>query len=118
MNNNYLNWHSGYNGYGGYNTPNYGQPISNVIRVTSLDEAIMRTTQPGSDMMYVHQDKNILYRVKVDLDGKKSWGEFPIIVPDQSDSAPATKLDIANLTARIEAMESKLNSTEVSENAK
>lgn len=96
----------------------YGyQPMSNIIRVTSLEEAIMRTHQPGSDMIYIHQDKDILYRVKVDADGKKSWGEFPIIVAEMNDNSPATRSDIRALTARVEALE-KLNrpSEEVPDN--
>jgi hypothetical protein len=59
-------------------------------------------------MIYIHQDKDILYRVKVDADGKKSWGEFPIIVAEMSDNSPATRSDIRALTARVEALE-KLN---------
>ena len=94
-------------GYAYQNTsPTYGVH-TNIVRVTSLEEAIMRTNERGSDMMYIHQDKDILYRVKVDFDGKKSWGEFPIVVPNQTDNAPATKSDIQALTARIEALEGK-----------
>lgn len=91
---------------------------SNIVRVTSLEEAIMRTTQPGSDMMYIHQDKDILYRVRVDFDGKKSWGEFPILVPNQADTTPATKADIAAVLARVEALEAKNNTPEAVEDGK
>ena len=86
---------------------------TNIIRVTSLEEAIMRTTQPGSDMMYIHQDKDILYRVKVDFDGKKSWGEFPIVVPTQPDISPITKDEFKAILDRVEALEKKINPTEV-----
>lgn len=92
-------------------TQSYGMH-TNIIRVTSLEEAIMRTTQPGSDMMYIHQDKDILYRVKVDFDGKKSWGEFPIIVPSQPDTSPITKDDFKAVLDRVEALEKKVNFTE------
>lgn len=93
-------------------TPFYGTR-TNILRVTSLEEAIMRTTEPGSDMMYIHQDKDILYRVKVDFDGKKSWGEFPIVVPTQPDVSPVTKDDLKSILDRVEALEKKINPTEV-----
>lgn len=116
--------------YTGTGNPSWGSPnrfptypsqnnvTSNIIRVTSLEEAIMRTTQPGSDMMYIHQDKDLVYRVKVDFDGKKSWGEFPILVPNQADNTPATKADINAVLARIEALEAKNNISEEVEDGK
>lgn len=98
--------------------PSQSGITSNIVRVTSLEEAIMRTNQRGSDMLYIHQDKDIVYRVKVDFDGKKSWGEFPILVPNQSDNIPATKADIEALASRISALEAKSEPVEVVENGK
>jgi hypothetical protein len=117
------NWQSTQNNWQGpYRCPtvanlSYGTH-TNIVRVTSLEEAIMRTTQPGSDMMYIHQDKDVLYRVKVDFDGKKSWGEFPIVVPNQADTTPATKADINAVLARIEALEARNNVSEEVEDGK
>jgi hypothetical protein len=108
-----------YGNYGNYGQPSFNTPRinTNIIRVTSLEEAIMKTTERGSDMMYVHQDKNILYHVKVDFDGKKSWGEFPIQVPNQPDNSPATRADLEALIARVEALE-KQTIKEVPEDGK
>ena len=115
MNSNYPNWQQGYNGYGGYNTPSYGQPTSNVIRVTSLDEAIMRTSVRNSEMVYFDQDKNVFYIVKVDMNDRKTWQEFPYTVPNQDNAIPASKADMQALLERITALEAKVG-MEVSNN--
>ena len=93
--------------YGGYTPPVQPQPrlITNAIFVTSLEEALIKTTERNSDMIYFHQDKNEFYRVKVDMEGRKSWAAFPYNLPNQEDNAPATKADIQALAARIEALE-------------
>lgn len=91
---------------------NYAQPMqppyrlnTNAAFVTSLDEALIKTTERNSDMIYFHQDKNEFYRVKVDVEGRKSWAVFQYILPNQEDNAPATKADIDALLRRIEALE-------------
>lgn len=81
---------------------------TNLVRVTSLEDAIMRTNQYGSEMVYFHQDKNVFYLVRMDINGRKTWQEFPYTVPDQNNSIPATKADMQTLIARIEALEAKL----------
>lgn len=113
---------SGYNyNVSQQNNNNWGQPRSfpnyagsvqapyrlntNAAFVTSLDEALIKTTERNSDMIYFHQDKNEFYRVKVDLEGRKSWAIFQYVLPNQEENAPATKADIMSLLARIEALE-------------
>lgn len=93
--------------YGGYTSPAQPQPrlMTNAIFVTSLEEALIKTTERPSDMIYFHQDKNEFYRVKVDMEGRKSWAAFPYNLPNQEESTPATKADIQALIARIEALE-------------
>ena len=103
----------------GYSNPNYGynsspmyNPITtNVIRVTSLDEAIMQTTKRPSDMVYFNQDKNEFYNVKVDYDGRKSWATFPYTLPNSDETTPVSKADIANIVSRVEILEAKLGGT-------
>lgn len=106
--------------YGNYNNaqPMTNNVNTNIIRVTSLEEAVMRSTVPGSDMVYFHQDKDTIYRVKVDFDGKKSWVELNISVPNPNASIPATKADLEALTLRLETLEKSMTNTEsqVSEN--
>lgn len=58
---------TGYSSYPMNNYPvnNYHSTIqTNIIRVTGLDEAIMRNANPGSEMLYIHQDKDEFYIVK------------------------------------------------------
>lgn len=113
--------------YSSYVPPVQPQPrlVTNAIFVTSLEEALIKTTERNSDMIYFHQDKNEFYRVKVDLDGRKSWAAFPYSSTNQEENAPATKADIQSLTARIEILEasrevkavSKTKKKEVTDNA-
>ena len=103
------------NCFGGYQS-SIMNPTGNVIRVTSIEDAIMRTNQYGSEMVYFHQDKNVFYLVKMDMNGRKTWQEFPFTVPNQNDVVPATKGDMQTLLARIEAIEAKLG-TEVKTDA-
>lgn len=93
--------------FGGYTSqpqPQY-RLTTNAIFVTSLEEALIKTTERNSDMYYFHQDKFEFYRVKVDMEGRKSWAIFHYNVPNQEDNIPATKADILALVERIEALE-------------
>lgn len=112
--------------YGGYAPPAQPQPqlITNAIFVTSLEEALIKTTERPSDMIYFHQDKSEFYRIKVDTEGKKTWAVFNYNVPKQDDNIPATKADIQMLLSRIEILEEARNTKvapkrkkEVTENA-
>lgn len=98
------------------NWPNYGQPnqgyqygwqrpSTNVILVTGIDEALMKSTERNSDYVYFNQDKPVFYRVKVDSDGRKAWQEFPYNMPNPSDNLPATQADIIKLNERLEKIE-------------
>ena len=91
---------------------------SNIIFVTSLEEALAKTIERPSDMMYFHQDKNEFYRVKVDADGRKSWATFPYNSPDPDENTPATKADIQGLVARIEALEAQKETKSVTKKKK
>lgn len=119
------NWGHSYS-YNNYNTtiPQTGRMCTNAIFVTSLEEALIKTTERPSDMIYFHQDKSEFYRVKVDTEGRKTWAVFNYNVPKQDDNIPATKADIHMLLARIETLEEARNikaapkrKKEVTENA-
>ena len=110
MRNNYFNSTNPYDNSSMYGvTPNTYSPMTtNVIRVTSLDEAIMRTTKCPSDMVYFNQDKDEFYNVKLDYDGRKTWATFPYALPNPDMNTPASRADLALLTERIVALESKI----------
>ena len=102
------------------NTGNYNsytvQPFSNVYKVTSCEEAVMRTNQRNSDMVYFDQDKNVFYRVKVDMDGRKSYATFTYTIPEPI--IPVTNSDFNALSERITRLEKMLNPTEENANGK
>ena len=103
-------------GYG-YGYPTQSNTNTNTIFVTSLEEAIMQTTARPSDMVYFNQNGEYFYRVKVDVDGRKSWAQYKYSLPDQNVEAPVTRADILNLESRLKDIESKLQNKEVSVNA-
>lgn len=108
MDNNYFN--NGYGMGGSYRQPQYQSPINtNIIRVTGLDEAIMRTSKLGSEMLYVHQDLNEFYIVKVDFDGRKSWATFNFSMPNPDVNTPVTRADLTVLVNRLDELEKKIN---------
>ena len=51
---------------------------TNVPLVTSLTEAMSRTTDLNSDTFYADQDKPFIYRVSVDMQGRKTYKTFEI----------------------------------------
>ena len=108
MDNSYFNNGYGMGSYTGI-SPIVSQHIStNVIKVTSLEEAIMQTNRRPCDMVYFNQDKDEFYNVKIDYDGRKTWAVFTYTVPNLDASTPASKADIASLIARVDALEAKV----------
>ena len=103
--------------YGGYSNyvPSAPRLNTNAIFVTSLDEALIKTDMCNSDMIYFNQDKNEFYRIKTDLEGRKSWAVFSYTIPNQDDNVPATKADFVGLVARIEALEKSTSKRKITE---
>lgn len=106
MNNNYFN-----TGGTAYNSGMYGPMSTNIIRVTSLDEAIMMTSKRPSEMVYFNQDRNEFYNVRVDYEGRKSWATFPYSLPNPDLNTPVSRADILALTDRVTALEAKIGGT-------
>ena len=84
------------------------QMNTNVYRVTSLEEAIMRTTARPSDMVYFNQDKDEFYRVKVDIEGKKCWATFMFTAPKPIQAVPIERGEFDEIKERLRAIEDKL----------
>ena len=106
----------GYNrGNQGWQQPAYSAPTyyaqpqqtcnTNIMYVTSPEEALIRTDRRNSDVVYFDQDKNVFYRVRVDMDGRKSWAQFSYNTPNAETTTPATKEDILQLSERIARLE-------------
>ena len=100
----------------------YQTPFStNIIYVTSPEEALMRTNQRNCEAVYFNQDKPEFYRVKVDNEGRKMWQAVPYGSPNPDLNAPATKADFNELLKRLETLESRFQlgitkTTEVTNN--
>ena len=108
MFNNYNPWQS--SPYSGQDNSGYGslnRMNSNVVRVTSLEEAIMKSNSWDSEMVYFHQDKNEFYTVRVDANGNKSWQTFSYNIPTNAACAPVTREEYDALVARVAALEPK-----------
>ena len=89
----------------------YQTPFStNIVYVTSPEEALMKTVQRNCEVVYFHQDRSEFYRVRVDNDGKKMWQAFNYASPNPEASAPVFKSDIAGILDRLKSVEDKINS--------
>lgn len=92
-----------------YNYGNVGAPYNapprntNVILVTSADEAVMRTPN-DADMLYIDQNRPVMYRVVSDMWGRKSLAEYPYIVPNSEQSANVTREEFNALVAKVDAL--------------
>ena len=86
---------------------NYNQPApprhSNVILVTGPDEAVMRTPN-DADMLYIDQNKPIMYRVVSDMFGRKSLAEYPYIVPNAEQDTPVSRAEFNELVSKVNAL--------------
>ena len=90
---------------------------SNIIRVMSLDEALMRNNVPGSENVYFDQDRDVFYRVRTEWDGRKLFGTFSYGI--EQPVAPGTPTPAPDLNAfetRLKALEEKVFPKEVAEN--
>lgn len=91
--------------------PTYGmqpQPTTNINLVTSIEEALYRANIRNADLVFFNQDKDVFYRVKVDMEGKKTWAAFPYTAENQPDSTPVTKGDLKLILDKLETVEAAL----------
>lgn len=100
-------------GTGMYDPMNtYNQPMTNVIFVTSIEEALFRASSRNSEMVFFQQDRPVFYRIKVDNEGRKSWAEYEYGVKSAEDNTPVTKAEMLELSKKISIIEEKLNLTD------
>lgn len=88
---------------------------SNIIRVMSLDEALMRNNVPGSENVYFDQDRDVFYRVRTEWDGRKLFGTFSYGAEQPVAPVPSTP-DLGAFETRLKALEEKVFPKEVAEN--
>lgn len=92
------------NPYGYTNNVNNGIN-TNVYKVTSLEEAIMRSNAFPSENVYFNQSKNEFYNIRVDVNGNKTWQTFVYNVAGSDDTAPVTRAEFDALAAKVAALE-------------
>lgn len=87
---------------------------TNKLVVTSLDEAMMRSSELNSDTVYFDQNKDVLYNVKVDSRGYKTCDTYKVSKADAADSntsnneISAIKANMTELSNRVDMLTSKL----------
>lgn len=81
---------------------------TNRILVTSLNEALTKQCDYGSEMYYWDQSRPVIYVVRTNMQGVKEWAEIQYVVPSQQES-PVNKLD--EFEKRLCALERKFSST-------
>lgn len=87
----------------------WGQPNTNVTYVTGIEDALNKSSNYNSEMIFFHQDQPIFYRVKVDNYGKKQWQEFRYQPPvPEPSTVPATQADLTNIVERLDKLEKLL----------
>lgn len=80
---------------------------TNVYKVTSLEEAIMRSNMRPSETIYFHQSKNEFYNVRVDVNGNKTWQTFTYNVMGSSEPSVISREEFDKLVARVNALDVK-----------
>ena len=78
-------------------------PKTNIILVTSLEDALSRYAEPNSNMLYINQDKPIGYNIMTDAQGRKV--HKIIDLSDHKEETPAqveyvTKADVEEIVKR------------------
>lgn len=106
---------NGFQAQGQANTqPQAQQPVmptkTNVPLVTSLTEAMSRTTELNSDTFYADQDNPFIYRVSVDVQGRKTYRTFELKdvteqVIENGAHATTTNIDLSEYATKKDLKE-------------
>ena len=85
---------------------------TNKIFVTSLEDALNRNAEPNSEVIYLHQDQNLLFEVKTDAQGRKVYQTYQFAPFKAESAAPAaaayvTKEEFDALAKKVDEMSAK-----------
>lgn len=123
-NNNMWGFNNPYNNFPAPSFPfnnsvgNLSRSNSNKIFVTSIDDALSRYADPNSEMIYLNQDKPLLYEVKTDSQGRKMVNTYNITPSVEKTGAGTANVDMSSyvtktefeaLQGQIKALEDKIN---------
>lgn len=107
-----------YRGYGSYSPSIYqpiqpqtisaqNQPATNKMLVTGKDAALNMPAPNGSDLVYFDQDKDLMYNVITDWNGRKTIRVFALSESSDTAQAAVKPEDFAALLKRVEALEAQ-----------
>lgn len=94
---------------------------TNKIFVTSLQDALSRSTERDSEYVYFHQDLDILYNVRTDQVGRKTYLIVDLIEHKDEPKQAEQNNMYENFDKRLKVIEQKLeirNGTDEQSNAK
>lgn len=92
---------------------------TNKIFVTSLEDALNRNAEPNSEMVYLHQDQNLLFEIKTDAQGRKIYQTYQFSAYKPESAAPADAPAIIYATKEeFDALASKVNELLTTKTAK
>ena len=89
---------------------------TNKIFVTSLEDALNRNAEPNSEVVYLHQDQNLLFEIKTDMQGRKTYQTYQFAPYKAENAAPATETPYATkdeLNALASKVDELLNKKEM-----
>lgn len=103
-------------------------PKTNKIFVTSLEEAMNRSVEPNTVIVYLHQDLPLLFEITTDFFGKKTYKTFDITESTQKTpktaqngaavdlSSYVTRKEFDAIQAQLDGLKSVLEKYEIKEN--
>lgn len=87
-------------------------PKTNKILVTSLMDAMSRTAELNTEILYIDQDNPFIYQVTIDMQGRKSYKTFEIKEVNEQNQTQmgAPNIDLAAYATKddLKALEDKL----------
>jgi hypothetical protein len=88
--------------------PTQSPTRTNKIFVTSLEDALNRNAEPNSEVVYLHQDQNLLFEIKTDAQGRKVYQTYQFAPYKAESAAPETETRYATKD-ELNALASKVN---------
>lgn len=82
-------------------------PKTNVPLATSLIDAMSRNAEFNTDTFYADQDKPFIYRVSIDMQGRKTYRTFELKdvtdqVVEQGNQAPTANIDLSDYATKAD----------------
>lgn len=80
---------------------NNNAPKTNKIFVTSLEEAMNKSVEPNSVIIYLHQDLPLLFEITTDFFGKRTYKTFDILESVQKPPTNSQEQEIVDMSSYV-----------------